>query len=103
MDEQDISDDLEQSWDADEIRRMLERSSANTRFWEENRSSFLAQYPNKWIAIFDQEIVAVSKNQAGLKRQLKRKEIDSALCLWEFLDPDPESKILSAQGSLCAF
>jgi len=96
MDERDIREVLEQLGDMEEIRKGLERFSADVRFRNENFRSLMEQYPNKWIVILDQQVVAVSGSQRGLKAQLKKARINPAICLWEFLDPNPKPQILTA-------
>ena len=103
MDEQDISDALEQLGGADEIRRRIERFSEDVRFRNENFRSLMEQYPNKWIAILNRQVVAISKSQRGLRAQLKKAGIDPTICLWEFLDPDPKTQILMRTGQSVRF
>jgi len=94
--ELDIRSVLDQLGGPEEIRRGLERFSVDVHFRNENFCSLMEQYPNKWIAILNQQVVAVSKSQRGLKTQLKKAGIDPTICLWEFLDPDPKPQILMA-------
>jgi len=94
VDKQDIKVVLEQLGDAESIRLGLERFSADVRYRNENFYALLEQYPNKWIAILNQEVVAVSTSLKGLGAKLKKEGIDSRICLWDFLDTDPKPQIL---------
>jgi len=83
-------------FDVQEIRKSLERAVADFRFFSANSSSFMEQYPNQWIAIFNQEVVGTSESQNGLISKLKKTGINPAFCYMQFLDPDPKTLILQA-------
>lgn len=94
MVERDIRGSIEQLGDVDEVLRALERFSADARFCNEHFCSFMEQYPNQWIAILDQRIVATSKSQKSLISKLKKAGINPSFCYMQFMDPNPSPQIL---------
>ena len=63
-------------------------------FLKAHRDEFLEQYPDKWIAIWHKEIVAVADTESGLTPQLRAKGLQSAGVLIREMETDPKFWIL---------
>ena len=97
MDDQDIFGAREQLGDTAKIHTGLERFKANIDFFEHNYSSLMEKYPNKWVAIQDENVVATSRSLSGLMSILKKAGVETSSCYIQFLDPNPKLQILTAQ------
>ena len=63
-------------------------------FLKAHRDEFLKQYPDKWIAIWDKEVVAVADSRPGLTSQLRAKGLQSVGVLIREMETDPKFWIL---------
>ena len=66
-------------------------------FLKAHRDEFLKRYPDKWIAIWDKEVVAVADSESGLPPQLKAKGLQSVGVLVREMETDPKLWILPVQ------
>ena len=69
-----------------------ERSRA---FFDANRAKFLEQYPDLWVGVFREQLVAVSPDLKDLFRQAEAQGIRRGAVLGKFMDPNPLPLIVS--------
>lgn len=76
--------------------RQFEADHARSRaFFDANRAKFLEQYPDQWVGVFREQLVAVSPDLKDLFRQAEAQGIRRGAVLGEFMDPNPLPLIVS--------
>ena len=76
--------------------RQFEADYARSRaFFDANRAKFLEQYPNQWVGVFREQLVAVSPDLKDLFRQAEAQGIRRGAVLGKFMDPNPLPLIVS--------
>ena len=79
--------------------RQFEADYARSRaFFDANRAKFLEQYPNLWVGVFREQLVAVSPDLKDLFRQAEAQGIRRGDVLGKFMDPNPLPQIVSILG-----
>jgi hypothetical protein len=78
------------------VQQELEQYRSDAHYFDEHRAELLAQYPERWVAIYNQHVVAVAKDAKRLKSQLERKGIKPSRVYREYLTQQEELLILSA-------
>jgi hypothetical protein len=58
-----------------QVRQELERFTEDMLYFDQHRRELLQQYPDRWIAIYNQQVVGAAKDPRRLVRQLERKGI----------------------------
>ena len=58
-----------------DTRETIDRFTADGDWLQEHREELLREHPDRWVAVYNQQVVAVAKDIQGLIRQLKRKGI----------------------------
>jgi hypothetical protein len=78
------------------VQQELEQYRSDADYFDEPREELLAQYPEHWVAIYNQHVVGVAKDPKRLKRQLERKGNKPSRVYREYLTQKEELLILSA-------
>ena len=79
-----------------EAIRQVEADHARTRkFFDANHARFLKQYPDQWVAVFREQVVAVSPDMKDLFRQVDAKGIHRGGVIGGFMDTNPQPRIVS--------
>jgi hypothetical protein len=78
------------------VQQELKQYRSDAEYFEEHRAELLEQYPERWVAIYNQQVVGVAKDAKRLKRQLERKGIPPGRVVREYLTQKEELLILSA-------
>ena len=79
--------------------RQFEADYARSRaFFDANRAKFLEQYPDQWVGVFREQLVAVSPDLKDLFRQAEAQGIRRGDVLGKFMDPNPLPQIVSILG-----
>lgn len=97
MDKQDIRGIVEQLGGVEKILKEFEKFKANTDFFRDNHKFLVEKYPNKWVAIQDEGVVATSRSLKGLMSIMKKAGIETETCYVQFLDPNPKPQILTVK------
>ena len=82
-----------------EILAMLEEADRNGRFLSKHYRDLLAKYPNRWVAVYGEEVVAVSRSHKALLKQLDKLGCRRNGSVTQFLDTDPPLWILPTANS----
>lgn len=77
-----------------EIQVDLERFDRDAAFYEAHREELLQQYPERWVAIYNQEIVGAAEDLKQLIAQLERKGIPRGRAFVEYVTSNEELLIL---------
>jgi hypothetical protein len=76
------------------VQQELEQYRSDAQYFNEHREELLAQYPERWVAIYNQQVVGVAKDPKRLKSQLERKGIPASRVYREYLTKNEELFIL---------
>jgi hypothetical protein len=76
------------------VQQELEQYQRDAHYFDEHLGELLAQYPERWVAIYNQQVVGVAKDAKRLKRQLERKGIKPSRVYREYLTQKEELFIL---------
>jgi hypothetical protein len=76
------------------VQQELEQYQRDAHYFNEHRAELLAQYPERWVAIYNQQVVGVAKDPKRLKSQLERKGIKPSRVYREYLTNREELLIL---------
>ncbi len=60
------------------IQDDLDRFTADALYVQEHRQELLQKYPERRIAVYNQEVIGAAKNLPGLLKQVKRRGIPPA-------------------------
>ena len=77
-----------------QVRQELERFHADAEYFERHRQELLERYPERWVAVYNQEVVGSAKDIKRLVRQLERKGIQPGRTYREYLTEKEELLIL---------
>ena len=77
-----------------QARRELERYTQDRLWFEEHRDEPLQRYPERWVAIYNREVVGAAKDIGRLVKQLDRKGIPSGDAYREYLTEEETLLIL---------
>lgn len=77
----------------EEIKEMKEFEEDRI-FLEEHKSNLRKKFPNKWVAIYNKQLVAVADDLESLIDELKNKNISPSKAVVEFLPTDETVMIL---------
>ena len=72
----------------DNHKESLKELGKDGAFFRNNYAALLAQYPNQWIAVKWQRVVAAAANYFDAEAQLKKQGIAHNEALWEFMAED---------------
>ncbi len=68
-----------------EIQEDLARFTQDMLYFDEHREELLQQYPDRWVAVYHQQVVGATKDLERLVRQLERKGIPPGRAFIEYL------------------
>lgn len=76
------------------IQHELDRFDADVNFLDQHRRELRERYPNQWVAVYNQELVAVAADPCRLVVQLGDRGIPPQHVYHEFLATDPSLLVL---------
>jgi hypothetical protein len=79
-----------------EIQRDLERYRKDALYFDRHREELLQRYPDRWVAIYNQEVVGTAKDLERLIHQLEKKGLSPGQVYRGHLSTTEELLILSA-------
>ena len=77
-----------------QVQQELARSRADALYLEEHREELIEQYPDRWVAIYNLQVVGAAKDPRRLVKQLERKGIPPGDTYWQYLTDKDELLIL---------
>lgn len=77
-----------------QVQRELERFTQDMLYVDQHRRELLERYPERWVAVYNQQVVGVAKDPKRLVRQLERKGIPSGQVFREYLTEQEDVLIL---------
>ena len=75
------------------IRQANADTERTMKFFDANRAKFLEQYPNQWVAVFREQLVAVSPDLKDLFRQVEAQGVRRGAVMGGFMEPNPPPRI----------
>jgi len=76
------------------VQKELERFRLDADYFDQHRQELLQQHPDRWVAIYNQQLVGAAKDIKRLIRQLERKGIPPAQVYREYLTEKEDLLIL---------
>ena len=80
--------------DVERLKKDWDESDRNIKFLVSNYEMLLDRYPDQWIAIYDEKVLASDTTQKGLLRKLDELDIRRKGAVTEFLQTNPTPLIL---------
>lgn len=80
----------------EEAQKELDHFRKDTKWYRDHYDELLGQYPDQWVAIYDEELVAVSPNQDEMFAALKKKGAKATKAYIQYLSTKDEMWIFSA-------
>ena len=80
--------------DEEGLMKHREQSWKDHEFLVAHREELLKQYPDKWVAVYQEKVVAVAPTMRGLFRKVEAQGIRRGDVKGEFLDTNPMPWIL---------
>jgi hypothetical protein len=71
--------------DRQQIQEDLERFTQDMLYFDQHRDELLRQYPDRWVAVYHQQVIGAAKDLKRLVRQLERKGIPAGRAFCEYL------------------
>lgn len=78
-----------------QVQQELERHRRDAEYFQQHRAELLARYPERWVAIYDQQVVGAAKDHRRLVRQLERKSIPPGRVFRHYVTDKEELLILA--------
>lgn len=75
------------------VRQANADAERTMKFFAANRAKFLEQYPNQWVAVFREQLVAVSPDLKDLFRQVEAQGVRRGAAMGGFMNPNPLPRI----------
>ena len=72
---EDLDKMLEADGGIEGVMRLLEQGDKDNAFLESHQQEWKEQYPDKWIAVYQEELVAIAATTADLYRKLEERNI----------------------------
>ncbi|HEY7062673.1 MAG TPA: DUF5678 domain-containing protein [Chloroflexota bacterium] len=79
-----------------QIQQELERHRRDAEYFQQHRQELLERYPDRWVAVYNQQVVGAAKHHKRLLRQLERKGIPAGFVLCDYLTDNADELILAA-------
>jgi hypothetical protein len=78
-----------------QVQPELEQFTSDAEYFQRHREELLAQYPERWVAVYRHQVVGAAKDPKRLRRQLERKSIPPGQAYWGYLTEQEDLLILS--------
>ena len=79
-----------------ELQVELQRFKRDTQYYEAHREELLTQYPDQWVAVFDQQVVGAAPDFEQLLAMLEQSSIPAERVLIEHVTRKEELLILQS-------
>ena len=84
----------------EECEKRSEQHRKDSGYVEKNIDVLRRDYPNEWVAVYNEKIVAHHKNYGTLCKQLEKMKIEYYDAVKMYIGRNPESWILSTIPSI---
>jgi hypothetical protein len=81
-----------------QVQEELERHRRDAEYFQEHRQELLDRYPDRWVAVYNQQVVGAAKYHKSLLRQLERKGVPRGRAFLDYLTDKEEFLIVTATG-----
>jgi hypothetical protein len=78
-----------------QVQQELERYRRDAEYFQEHRADLLRCHPERWVAIYNQQVVGAARDPKRLRRQLERQGIPPGDSFWEYLTDKEELLIVA--------
>ena len=72
----------------------IERFKGNVRYFETNYSALVKQFPNEWVAIFNQSIILHDRSYIRVLKSLRGLGVNTGHAYVQFLETKQRTQIL---------
>ena len=80
----------------EEVQKELEEFRKDTEWYQNHYEELLKQYPDHWVAIYDEKLVAASPDQDAMFAELKKKGVKATKAYLKYLSTTEEIWIFQA-------
>ena len=91
---QKLLDSIASAQDRHLIQTYLTQSRKDVDFLNAHRSDWVSEHPDKWVAVFEEQIVGLADTFEGVIQAAEAKGAPRARVVIEFLAKDPMAMIL---------
>jgi hypothetical protein len=77
-----------------QVQQELERFNEDMSYFEAHRQELLAQYPDRWVAIYDNRVVGTAKDLPRLMAQLEHQGLPTGRVFVEYVTGQDDLLIL---------
>ena len=77
-----------------QVQAELQRFKKDTAYYEEHREELLKKYPDRWVAIYDEQLVGAAKVLNRLIAQLQKKGVPRGRAFVEYVTEKEDLLIL---------
>ena len=77
-----------------DVQRDIERYQADAGYLEAHRGELVEQYPEQWVAVYNQVVVGIAKDMERLVVELERKGIRPGRAYCQYLTDKEDNLIL---------
>lgn len=74
----------------------LKRFHGDTQYFDSHYQEFLNEYPEQWVAVYNQEVVGTGPQFRPLLKQLKAQGVNLSKVVIERVSREPETWIFAA-------
>ena len=67
-----------------QVRQELARFTADVEYFDRHRREIHSQHPDRWVAVYNQQVVGAAKDFKRLIRQIERKGIPRGRAFVEY-------------------
>ena len=78
-----------EAWD-----KRAEEHKRDRQFFGAHKQEFLEKYPDRWVAVYHEEVVAVDRDREVVCQEIDAMGIHRTHAVIHFIDPDPPAYIL---------
>ena len=84
------------NWAIDEeaLAKLFDEADRNSKYIETHFDELLQQYPDRWIGVFQEKVVAHSVSSRGLVKKLKAMDCLKKGAATRYMDTDPQVWII---------
>jgi hypothetical protein len=72
----------------------LKRLDADIRYFEAHREGWCREHPDKWIAVFEEQLISVAESESEIWADLQAKGIPLGQTIIDLLKPRPIGYLL---------
>ena len=80
--------------DIEEVQAALEHFRKDGEYFEVHHTDFLRQYPDQWVAVYEEQFIAADPNLERLVRTLVEKGLPPEHSVVRYLNSEEETLLL---------